>query len=109
MSLKGKSKFLPKNVSDKNEMNSLDIKIQLLDKLRREEVIKVIMFFVIMILISACTFLSIRNRYIPFIVEVKKETGEIENAKIISNTKLNISDLQENQINYFRKKDNFLG
>ena len=101
MSLKGKSKFLPKNISDKNEMNSLDIKIQLLDKLRREEVIKVIMFFVIIILISACTFLSIRNRYIPFIVEVKKETGEIENAKIISNTKLNMSDLQENQINYF--------
>ena len=101
MSIKGKNKFLPKNVSDKNEMNSLDINIQLLDKLRREEVIKAIMFFVIMILISACTFLSIRNRYIPFIVEVKKETGEIENAKIISNTKLNMSDLQENQINYF--------
>ena len=57
MSLKGKSKLLPKNVSDKNEMNSLDINIQLLDKLRREEVIKAIMFFVIMILISACTFL----------------------------------------------------
>ena len=40
MSIKGKNKFLPKNVSDKNEMNSLDINIQLLDKLRREEVIK---------------------------------------------------------------------
>ena len=102
LSIKGKSKFLSKDVSNKKkEANALDIRIQLLDELRREKFIKGIMFFVIVILIVICAFLSIRNRYIPFIVEVKKETGEIENAKIISNTKLNMSDLQENQINYF--------
>ena len=102
LSIKGKSKFLSKDVlNKKKEANALDIRIQLLDELRREKFIKGIMFFVIVILIVICAFLSIRNRYIPFIVEVKKETGEIENAKIISNTKLNMSDLQENQINYF--------
>lgn len=102
MSVKGKSKFLSKNSENKKkESNSLDIKIQLLDELRREKFTKIIMFFVIVILISACVFLSVRNRYIPFIVEVKTETGEIVNSKLISNTKMNLKDLQENQINYF--------
>lgn len=58
-------------------------------------------FLVIVILAMALVYSSLKNKNQPYMIKVNDETGEVISSEKLSQSKVNINDLNDKQINYF--------